>query len=142
MIDKLDYYHGAAIVRLIDDSRFRTISKLDYGYLVNDEILVYLKYSTKGQSPWHFTITPDDMSRLAKAVGARKRCVVGFVCGGDGVCAAPLDSISQLVATTPAWITAKRTFNGSYGLSGPEGTLRRKIALNRWPNIVFEDGHE
>lgn len=142
MIDKIDYYHGAAIVRLIEDSRCRTIGKCDYGYLINDEILVYLKYSTKGHSPWHFTITADDMNRLARAVEALKRCVVGFVCGGDGVCAARWLSVSQLIAAPPAWITARRAFNGSYGLSGSRGALKHKIALNQWPGVVFEDNHE
>jgi hypothetical protein len=142
MIDRLDYYHGAAILRLIEDPRCQRISKAEYGYLVNDDMVVYLKYSTKGHSPWHFTITADDMSRLARAVVARNRCVVGLVCGGDGVCAAPRASINQLITTTPAWVTAKRTFNGSYGLSGPEGKLKHKIAVNQWPSVVFEDNHE
>jgi len=142
MIDKLDYYHGAAILSLIEDPRCQKISKSEYGYLVNEEAIVCLKYSTKGHSPWHFTVTTDDVSRLTNALAASRRCVVGFVCGGDGVCAAPWASVNQLIAATPAWITAQRAFNGSYGLSGPRGRLKHKIALNRWPNVVFEESDE
>src|SRR5260370_34110300 len=133
MIDRIDYYHGAAIVRLIEDSRCRGISKSECGYVVNDDILLYLKYSTKGHSPWHFTITADDMSRLARAGGTLKKCVIGLVCGGDGVCAAPWDSVTQLIAALPAWSAAKRTLNGSPSLSGSQGTPSCKIAANRLP---------
>jgi|SRR2546427_6020469 len=137
MIEKSEFYHGAAIVRVIEDSRCRSISKCEYGYLVNSAGLACVKYSTKAHSPWHFTVSADDMSRLENAAGLFEKCVVGFVCGGDGVCPVPWQLVKQLLGTAPGWITAKRKFNGCYSVSGPLGTLQRKVALNQWPGILF-----
>jgi hypothetical protein len=139
MIEKLEFYHGAAIVRVIEDPRCRSIGKSEYGYLVNGDRLVYLKYSTKAHSPWRFTITVDDVTRLDEAIGIFGKCVVGFVCGGDGVCPVRWKVLKRLIGAASTWIAAKRSFNGCYSVSGPEGKLKRKVALNQWPAILFED---
>jgi hypothetical protein len=139
MIEKLEFYHGAAIVRVIEDPRCQSIGKSEYGYLVNGKRLVYLKYSTKAHSPWRFTVTVDDIARLDEAIGVFGKCVVGLVCGGDGVCPVRWKVLKAVLGTAPGWIAAKRSFNGCYSVSGPEGKLKRKVALNQWPAIVFED---
>lgn len=52
MIEKLEFYHGAALVRLIEDARCEAITKHECGYLVNHSRIIMIKYSTKGHSPW------------------------------------------------------------------------------------------
>jgi hypothetical protein len=137
MMEKSEFYHGAAVVRIIEDSRCQGISKCEYGYLVNGNKLAYMKYSTKAQSPWRFTLSADDIARLERAVGLYEKCVVGFVCGGDGVCAVRWEIVEELLGSAPGWIAAKRRFSGCYSVSGPLGTLERKVALNQWPGILF-----
>lgn len=142
MIEKLDFYHGAAIVKIVEDSRCRTICNSKFGYVVNGENLVFLKYTTKNHSPWAFTVSADDIRRLEDArelFGSRS---VGFVCGGDGICSAPWESVTELLGGKPGWIAARRKFNGCYSVSGPTGTLARKVALNQWPAILFERAKE
>lgn len=138
MMERAEFYHGAAIVRVIEDSRCQSISRCEYGYLVNADKLVCIKYSTKAHSPWRFTVTRDDIVRLEKAVGLFEKCIIGFVCGGDGVCAVRWEFVRQLLGTVPGWIAAKRKFNTCYSLTGPFGTLERKVAINGWPEILFE----
>jgi hypothetical protein len=48
MIEKLEFYHGAAIVRLIEDDRCKTVGKNEYGYLVNGDRSVFIKYNDEG----------------------------------------------------------------------------------------------
>jgi hypothetical protein len=86
MIEKLEFYHGAALVRLVEDGRCASISKSDFGYLVNGDRLVLMKYSTKANSPWRFTFSNDDLARFDLANDQFHTCVLALVCGGDGIC--------------------------------------------------------
>ena len=87
MIDKQEYYHGAAIVRLLDNARFVTVKKHVLGYIVNDEVVVIVKYSTKNRTPWRFTCTLDEMLGIESLLEQMVKVVFAFVCGGDGICA-------------------------------------------------------
>jgi len=142
MIDKLQFYHGAAILCVVEDPRCNSISKNEFGYLINAERLVALKYTTKAHSPWRFTVTSDDIARLDKAALQFGGCALALICGGDGICALFWASARALLGGKPGWLSAKRVFAGCYALSGPEGTMRKKITLNRWPELIFEDGEE
>ncbi|MBZ5511197.1 MAG: hypothetical protein LAN70_08490 [Acidobacteriia bacterium] len=143
MIEKTDFYHGAALIRVIEDARCRTIQKTDHGYVVNQSTLIYPKYTTKTHSPWHFTLSTDDVSRLRDALPLFSRAVITFICGGDGICGVPLGELRSVTGSEPSWITLTRKFNGSYAVSGRVGALSHKIARNRWPAVIFEDeSHE
>jgi len=138
MIEKLEFYHGAALVRVIEDPRCETIAKHACGYRVNNNRLLAIKYSTKAQSPWGFTFSEEDISRFSAASAESGDCFIALVCGGDGVCALSWAIASALLAQSPGRIAAKRGFAGCYAVSGPAGSLKGKVAMNRWPAIVFD----
>lgn len=137
MIETLEFYHGAAIIRLIEDPRCRSVGKNEYSYLVNEDRAVLVKYTTKAQSPWRFTISGDDIARFDLVAEQYEVCILVLVCGGDGVCAVPWISARQLLGGMAGWLATNRKFSGCYSVSGPLGTLKRKVALNQWPGIVF-----
>ena len=140
MIDKADFYHGAALVRVIEDARCESIARRELGYLVNGRAAVCVKYSTKARSPWQFTLTADEVDNCGSAAAEGRQCVVAFVCGGDGICAVPWHEVNGLIAgKAGAGISAKRAFNGCYSLTGPNGPLKRKVARNQWPGILFSE---
>lgn len=140
MIDKADFYHGAALVRVIEDIRCESIARREQGYLVNGRTAVCVKYSTKAHSAWRFTLTVDDVRCCESAAAEGRQCVVAFVCGGDGVCGVPWDQVSRLIGAKPGgWIASKRAFKGCYSISGPNGGLERKVARNQWPGILFSE---
>jgi hypothetical protein len=141
MIERLEFYHGAALVRVIEDPRCETIAKHACGYRVNNSRILAIKYSTKAQSPWGFTFSEEDVSRFSAADAEFGDCFIALVCGGDGVCAFSWATAAALLAQSPGRIAAKRGFAGCYALSGPAGGLKGKVAMNRWPAIVF-DGEE
>jgi hypothetical protein len=138
MIEKLEFYHGAALVRVIEDARCESIAKHACGYRVNDSGILAIKYSTKARSPWGFTFSADDIFRLSGVAAKHGDCSIALVCGGDGVCALSWRIVSALLADSPGSITAKREFAGCYAVTGPAGVLKGKVAMNRWPGIVFE----
>jgi hypothetical protein len=138
MIEKLEFYHGAALVRVIEDPRCETIAKHAYGYRVNGTRILAIKYSTHARSPWGFTFSEEDISRFGSANAEFGECFIALVCGGDGVCALSWAIASALLAQSPGRIAAKRGFAGCYAVTGPAGAMKGKVAMNRWPAIIFE----
>jgi hypothetical protein len=138
MIEKLEFYHGAALVRIVEDPRCEAIQKRDSAYIVNTDSAVLVKYTTKAHSPWRFTLNSDDIERFNEVADRFEGCTLALVCAGDGVCGVSWQTARDLIGDVPGWLAAKRGFSGCYSLSGPIGKLNRKVPLNRWPSIVFE----
>ena len=143
MLDKAEYYHGAAVIRLLEDSRGRSIRKLGaLGYVANEEVFLFLKYTTKYRSPWGFTFDEEDVERCLRMEREYKKVVLGLVCGGDGICALDWAEGRQLLGIKSGRIVAARKHNHSYSVWGTAGELKRKIAVGRWPSLVFETQDE
>jgi hypothetical protein len=138
MFDKQEYYHGAAIIRLCEDARFKTIAKHVLGYIVNGEVIILLKYSTKSRTPWLFTFTLEEMVNIETLIKQNNRIVIALVCGGDGVCAIHAKELYSILGDNPGWLSIRRKFKGQYGVAGPNGHLERKVSFQRWPSIIFE----
>ena len=139
MIDKQEFYHGVAIIRLLESEHYQRVQKHNLGYTVNDETFVFLKYSTKSRSPWRFSFSCDDSERLNSLASSFRKIVVALVCGGDGICAITWREAAGLLGNDAGWISARRDFNEQYGVAGPQGKLKNKVTLGHWPSIVFED---
>jgi len=72
-----------------------------------------IKYTTKAQSPWRFTLSEDDIARFDLAAERFETCIMVLVCGGDGVCSI-------------AWRTARELLGGSAG-SRIHSTVSRRL---------------
>jgi hypothetical protein len=87
MLDKSEYYHGAALVRLMEDKRCTALRKLGFlGYVANDYTFIFLKYTTKGRSPWGFTFDEEDINRCLQMKEVHQRIILGLICDGDDIC--------------------------------------------------------
>lgn len=139
MIDKQEFYHGAAVVRLFEDQRCKNIKKHNFGYIVNDEIFIFLKYRTKSHTPWSFGFDNNDISRINSLVNSFKRIVVGLVCGGDGICPILWQDAEKILGNNPGSICVRRKFNEQYGVKGSVEAIKGKISLQEWPTIVFDN---
>jgi hypothetical protein len=139
VIDKADFYHGAALAQALDDTRCVDVARCFPGYLVNDAVLAMIKYTTKNHSPWQFTFSAEDVSRLKHCPDGVDRVVLALVCGGDGICAFSAESAGALLDGAAAWIAVRRKFRGWYGVSGPAGKMEKKVAVRQWPDILFQD---
>jgi hypothetical protein len=142
-IKKQDFYEGAALSLL---ARTRRIQSLRYEppfFLLNEQVLVYLKYCTRARSPWGFTFTPDEQ-RLLQRNGRPFRLVIGLICGADGVAALTYDCFLKAVAPSNAavHIACRRCHNEHYAVNGPEASLDRKIASSMWLRILDQGGND
>ncbi len=138
MIDKQEFYHGVAIIRLLEDERCQKVKKHDFGYTINDDVFVFLKYSTKSRSPWRFSFRHDEVEQLNSLANSFRKIIVALVCGGDGICAVSWQEAAEIMGNEEGWISAKRNFNKQYGVAGPKGRLNGKVSLCEWPLKIFE----
>ena len=139
MIAKREFYHGVAIVRLLEDKRCQTVRKDELGYIVNDEVFVFIKYTTKTRSPWRFTFGKDEVKQLNTRATSFRNMVIVLICGGDGICAISWCSASRLLGNKAGWISTRRKFSEQYAVAGQAGQLHGKVSLSEWPLIVFEN---
>jgi hypothetical protein len=82
-IKKQEFYEGAALYLLARTGGIGGIRYEAPFFLLNDDLWVYLKYSTKNRSPWGFTFTTDEQVVLQRN-GTEFKVVIGLVCGADG----------------------------------------------------------
>lgn len=137
MIDETEFYHGAALARVLNDPRCYAVRRQADVYIVNDARIAFLKYTTKVRSPWRFTATEGDQQSLARAE-ARRSITIGLICGGDGICAVTLEEWRSLTACKLGWLSVRRRFNEMYAVSGAAGELPRKISMQRWTDLLLD----
>jgi hypothetical protein len=137
MIEKQEFYHGAAIIKLLEDVRCHDIKKHEHGFVVNGDVFIFLKYRTKSRSPWNFNLDSVDLQNIRSCISDFKQIIVVFICGGDGVCPILWQDIERILLGNPGWVSVRRSFNQQYGVEGSGCGLKGKISLREWPQIAF-----
>jgi hypothetical protein len=122
-IGKQEFYEGAALHLLARSGRITSIRYEPPLFVVNNRLLVLLKYSTRGRSPWGFTFTTDEQA-LLQSKASRSTLVIALICGSD----APRESAIH--------IACYRQHGAHYEVSGPDGTIERKVAPSHWQRIL------
>lgn len=136
-IKKQEFYEGAALHHL---ARGGLITSLRYEppfFIVNNKLLVCLKYSTKGRSPWGFTFMPDEQSLLRKRAKGSE-LIIGLICGSDGIAAISYDAYEEIAGLRKSSIhlSCYRQHGQHYAVAGPDGELDRKIPPSLWQRIL------
>ncbi len=136
-IKKQDFYEGAALHLLARTNQVKSIRYDAPLFLINDRLLVLLKYSTRIRSPWGFTFTPDEQLILQKKA-SKSSLMIGLICGDDGVAAISYSSYLSVATPRKAaiHIACYRQHSEHYEVSGPDGTLNRKVAPSNWQRIL------
>jgi len=136
-IKKQEFYEGAALHLLARTGGITSISYEPPLFVVNNHLLVLLKYCTKGRSPWGFTFVPEEQVLLHNR-SAESKIVIGLICGADGVAAFTYDDYRKIAAPrhSAVHVACYRKHWEHYEVSGPDGTLDRKVAPSNWQRIL------
>jgi hypothetical protein len=136
-IKKQEFYEGAALHLLARTGRITSIRYEAPFFFLNNQLMVLLKYSTRGRSPWGFTFTPDEQA-LLKTAGFKSRIIIGLVCGADGVAAFSYDAYVGIAGhrESAVHVACYRRHAEHYEVSGPDGCLERKVAPSDWRRIL------
>jgi hypothetical protein len=132
-IKKQEFYEGAALHLLARGGGITGIRYEAPFFLLNNQLLVYLKYSTRGRSPWGFTFMPDEQA-LLQAKARKFRIIIGLICGADGVAGFDYEAYRSVAALRAAavHIACYRQHGEHYEVNGPDGRLNEKIAPSNW----------
>jgi hypothetical protein len=136
-IKKQEFYEGAALHLLARGGGIESIRYEAPFFLLNDRLLVYLKYSTKGRSPWGFTFTKEEQAVL-KTKATKIQIMIGLVCGADGVAAVDYEDYVRVATPrkTAVHVACYRKHGKHYDVNGPDGMLDRKVAPSTWSNFL------
>lgn len=136
-VAKQAFYEGAALYGLIRSGAVQHIIFKPPFFIVNNEVFLFLKYSTKPRSPWPFTFTASEQLVL-RTMAADKRVMIGLICGGDGVAAVPWRSYSNIasIRASAIHISCRRQHGEHYEVNGPDGVLMGKIAPSVWSRML------
>jgi hypothetical protein len=136
-IKKQEFYEGAALHLLARSGGITSIQYEPPLFVVNNRLLVLLKYSTRGRSPWGFTFMPDEQV-LLQTRASKLKTVIGLICGADGVAAFDYDAYLTVAAprTSAIHIACYRQHGEHYEVNGPDGKLDRKVAPSNWQRIL------
>jgi hypothetical protein len=136
-IKKQEFYEGAALHLLARTGEISGIRYVTPFFLLNDRLLIYMKYSTRGRSPWGFTFMPDEQVLLQKSA-SKFEIVIGLICGSDGVAALPYNNYQNIAAyrNSAVHIACYRNHGKHYEINGPNGTLPGKVAPSNWQRIM------
>jgi hypothetical protein len=134
MIGEFEQYHGAAVRDLIVAAGrpLQIEANDDLGrvntYLVNGDIGVHIKHSSKRLPPWLFTYQTDHVAEIERL---SKRCRSAWlihVCGLDGVVTLSFEefkSINPNQAETTSFVRVDRDRNTMYRVNGTGSKLER-----------------
>lgn len=136
-IKKQEFYEGAALHLLARTGAVRSIHYDAPFFVLNNQVFVHLKYSTRGRSPWGFTFTTDEQIILCNRA-SKSEIVIGLVCGADGVAALPYDTYLRVAAPRESaiHIACYRQHGEHYEVKGPDGKLDGKVAPSNWQRIL------
>lgn len=79
-IKKQEFYEGAALHLLARSGGIRSIRYDPPLFLLNNQVLVLMKYITRCRSPWGFTFKMDEQALLQEK-SVDHKVVIGLVCG-------------------------------------------------------------
>jgi hypothetical protein len=142
-IKKQEFYEGAALHLLARTNKLTAIRYEAPLFIVNENLLLLLKYSTRGRSPWAFTFTPGEQLLLERR-SLSARLAIGLICGADGVATFGCDAYFAVakVRSRSIHISCYRQHGQHYEVSGPGGRMERRIAPSQWPRILEPRGND
>ena len=134
-INEFKSYHGSAFADLIDESTvpitlFRPNLLNNAYYLLDDEIALYVKHSTKRLTPWRFTFHTDHVQELSQILQKHEICFLVLICGRDSIAVIDKDEISRLLpiaSPSISWVSVQTSHNTSLTVEGSSGVLKRKL---------------
>lgn len=143
MINEFDFYHGAALCKLVHNNRINTIitfpTSSNSSYVANENIGIYIKYSTKRLSPWRFTFAREHQDEINDMKEILGKVYVLLVCYKDGIACLDFDELKAVLNyehEQTEWISVSRRHREKYSVKGSDGKLRLKIGVSELNKII------
>lgn len=144
MVREFEFYHGAALARLIHGRKDISIKQYsattsNASYVINNQFGLYLKHSTSRLSPWIFTFKQEHQDEIQEMKTAFNDVFVVLICGRDGMACLSYDELKLALDDdheAVEWLKAARRTREKYAISGSDGKLKTKIGDNEFPSKI------
>lgn len=144
---EFEFYHGVALCKIIHDAPHATIrlysENSNSSYVVNSDVGIHIKYSTKRMSPWQFTFTKKHCDELFGMIQCLKAVFVVLVCKDNGIVCLNSEEIKTLLSETysksQALLVARKPREKFRVSCGKYEKTKLKIADNEFPAKIFKD---
>jgi hypothetical protein len=145
MVKEFEFYHGAAITRLIHSRETISIRVFpDHGnasYVINEKVGLYLKYSSSRMSPWQFNFQKSHQMEIDELKKIFQNVVVGLICHDNGVVGLSFSELKTILDNNHEaveWVSASRKPRGQYSIKGKDGALLYKLSEGEFVSKVLE----
>lgn len=146
MIADFEKHHGVVLTRLVrhgpEDVAVRAWESSRSGYVVNDSVGLYVKYSTKRLMPWVFTLAPAHLDEISALGSELPTLFIALLCGPDGIALISGHELDRLVDSDGGaqWLRVEREPRGQYAISGSGGRLTSRVPGGSFPARLFQSG--
>lgn len=145
MIREFEFYHGAALARLIHGYEGLGVEQYsaatsNASYVIDNKLGLYLKHSTNRLSPWTFTFKREHQQEIEEMREKLSDVFVVLICGKDGMACLSFNELKLALDTEfgpVEWIKAARRTREKYTISGSDGKLKTKIGENEFPTKII-----
>jgi hypothetical protein len=136
-IRKQDFYEGAALYSLIKAAGAAHVRYQPPFFVVDERVILYLKYSTRVRSPWGFTFSAEEHA-LLEHPRAGGRVTIALICGEDGIATLGIEAFKTIARNkgTSSRIACFRRHGEHYGISGPDAELDGKVPPSSWQRLL------
>ncbi|MDD3807317.1 MAG: hypothetical protein PHE86_04680, partial [Candidatus Marinimicrobia bacterium] len=102
MIKEYEFFHGVVFSRIAHShSGFVKIkahpTKSNSSYVINDNIGIYVKYSSKRLSPWRFSFKREHQDEILEMKNNFGEVFTIFVCNDDGIVCLDFNELKQIL---------------------------------------------
>jgi len=144
-IQKKDLFHGSALTQIVEDPLFTALNKADekYGhYQINHNKRLLVKHTSSNNSPWSFTLQPDDIDTVIGDISSDQQSFLCLICGETTICILTTEEFEQIIDTSEnkaQWVKVDCPPGSGMRVSGTAGSIRSIIAHNAFPKKLFEN---
>lgn len=146
MIKEFEFFHGLVFARILHATQ-RPISIEPFpspsnaSYVINKEVGIYIKYSSKRMSPWRFSFMAEHQEEIVEMKKYYNTVVLVLVCNDDGIVCLNYQEIRKILdeqIDPVEWVSVSRNPREMYSVKGSNGELDFKIGANEFPKKLFE----
>lgn len=146
MLKDYSFYHGLVFIEILNATGKPVKVQIyptpsNSSYAINDEIGIYIKYSTKRMSPWRFSFLKEHQEEIDEMSTILSNVFVVLVCHTDGIVCLDYNELRHVLDENHSeveWISAARSKREKYAVAGSDGNLRVKIGNSDFPRKVLQ----
>ena len=146
MIKEFEFFHGVIFSRILHGVK-KNLSIRPYptpdnaSYVINDNIGLYVKYSTKRLTPWRFSFQKRHQDEILEMKNKFGEVFLLLVCNKDGVVVLSFDELKCILDESHEnveWVSASRRRGEKYTVCGSNGKLKFKVGIKDFPGKILK----